>query len=432
MMTWEFPPFIAGGLGTACYGLARALLCKGIEIDLMLPTAYPAIFPLRNPDDVDSLQARPLSAEVIFPETFSEQTLATRLMWLGLSYESGAYGFSNRRLHHHMSERFHHLTSHTSPSDLLQVLIQSLQGDELLFKQVLAFTQMVYAHVAENDYDLIHAHDWLTYPAALLLQSRSHCPVIAHIHATEFDRAAGPGDHRIHEIEYAGLTLANRVISVSQYTKQMIVNRYAVDPNKVETVHNAYSMDEEEKKKHRIFKDPVVLFMGRITLQKGPDYFLKIAERVIKQFPRVRFLMAGTGDMFSRILQQGASLRLKDRFLCLGFLGREEVKRLLDATDIYVMPSVSEPFGIAPLEAMASGAVAIISKHAGAAEILENVYKVDFWDIERTSDIILELLHHPSRRAALAKAGEHEVADIQWNEAADKIIQVYERVACST
>ncbi|MBW1712889.1 MAG: glycosyltransferase family 4 protein, partial [Deltaproteobacteria bacterium] len=216
------------------------------------------------------------------------------------------------------------------------------------------------------------------------------------------------------------------IIAVSGYTARMVINRYDILPDKIHIIHNAHSFEPQEThQRRRIFKGPLILFLGRVTLQKGPDYFLEVARRVLKAHPEARFVMAGVGDMFKKVLHASAASRLGPRFLFTEFLSRRQVEDLLEATDIFIMPSVSEPFGIVPLEAMARGAVAIISKQSGVAEVLHNAFKVDFWDIDQMAEVVVGLIEDKDRRQALALAGQEEVLRLKWDQAAEKIIDVY-------
>ena len=278
---------------------------------------------------------------------------------------------------------------------------------------------------ARLDYDIIHAHDWLTYPAGMMLKKLSGKPLVTHVHATEFDRAGGPGDPRIHHIEYLGLEYADRVITVSNYTAKTVAEKYCISRQKTKTVYNAYSVENSSNSNRRIFKEPVVLFMGRITLQKGPDYFLEVARRVLGQQKKVRFIMAGSGDMEREVLHKAAAMGLGTKFLFAGFLDRSGVQSMLACSDIFILPSVSEPFGIAPLEAMSQGAVAIISRTSGVAEVIENAYKIDFWDIDQMVAIIVELLKNPDRVKEMASRGRAEVAKLKWDETVRELLDIF-------
>ena len=263
----------------------------------------------------------------------------------------------------------------------------------------------------------------------MLAKKISQKPLVVHIHATEFDRSGGPGNERIHKIEYAGMTFADRVIAVSQYTAQMIMSRYKIDSGRIRIVHNAFTMQTEiDDKKQRIFKGPAILFLGRVTLQKGPDYFLEVADKVLKVHTSARFIVAGTGDMSRKLLRKSATLKLKNKFLFTGFLNRKQVEHILQASDIYVLPSVSEPFGIAPLEAMAYGVTSIISKQSGVSEVVNHAFKIDFWDTDRMAETINYLIENPDICQKMGQDGKQEVNFILWDEAAEKIRKVYSSV----
>ncbi len=432
MYSWEFPPLISGGLAMACYGMVKALLSQGIKIDLVLPTKEMVYFPLRQESDADTLPA--VFLDPILHSKFIEQkfeTLHEKLEYIGISSRPETY-FQLAEIRHFMSIRKEYWLSESVTNEeheLWNEMTAQLTGDEDLMKKVQEFTVRAERYAAVLSYDLIHAHDWLTYPAGMLSKRISGKPLIVHIHATEFDRAGGPGDERIHKIEHAGMMYADMVIAVSQYTAQMIMSRYRIDTGRIRIVHNAFSMpDDAIYAKRRLFKGPTILFLGRITIQKGPDYFLEIAERVLKVHPDARFIMAGTGDMARKLLRRSAELRLKTGFLFTGFLNRKQVERILRASDIYVLPSVSEPFGIAPLEAMAYGITAIISKQSGVAEVVNHAFKIDYWDVDLMADTINHLIEHPDACKKMGTEGKNEVNRIQWDDAANKIRALYSAV----
>ncbi|OGP12753.1 MAG: hypothetical protein A2053_02980 [Deltaproteobacteria bacterium GWA2_50_8] len=433
LLTWEFPPFISGGMGMACYGLIKALLSMGVEVDLVLPTTEDVYFPLRSVGDTETLPMDYLDpTQKNKPLPSRELALVERLRLVGLPVFPDSYATPALRqgFDKTMEEVIRSLQRGLA-RDLDSVRLSLESGGEI-FKKSQVFAGRLAQYARRLQCDVIHVHDWLTYPAGILLKVLMGRPLVAHMHATEFDRAGGVGDERIHHIEYAGLAAADRVIAVSQYTAQMIIDRYRTDPGKIRVVHNAFSISKMSEKKQRIFKEPLVLFLGRITLQKGPDYFVEVAKRVLAHRSDVRFVVAGSGDMFSKIIKGTAARRLKDRVLFTGFLNRDQVEEILTSTDIFVLPSVSEPFGIVPLEAMAYGAVAIISKQSGVSEVIHNAYRVDFWDIEKTAEIILDLLKDPKKRKEMARLGQEEVMKIEWDQAAKKMIQVYQQLTCST
>lgn len=412
MLTWEFPPVITGGLGMACYGMAKALLGHGVEVDLIMPAKQAVYFPLRKPEHADD-------PPLVFANPSEQAQLSScaadmkKLVGNPLSvYFSLGHGSG-------------HSYTHLRSSNPTKRVLEIISDKSYVFRQVQHFTDVAVDTASDLKFDIIHAHDWLTYPAGMILKKLTGRPLITHVHATEFDRAGGPGDGRIHDIEYMGMEYADKVIAVSDYTSKTVVEKYRTDPQKIAVVHNAYSMPNSRNNHRRIFKDPTVLFMGRITLQKGPDYFLEVARRVLQREKKVRFLMAGSGDMERQVLHRSAYLGLGTRFLVAGFLSRQEVEDILAATDIFVLPSVSEPFGIAPLEAMSHGAVAIVSKNSGVAEIIQNAYKVDFWDIDKMVDIIVDLIRNPAKLAEMSIKGRAEVAKLQWEDAAGKLLDVF-------
>ena len=430
MFTWEFPPLISGGLGMACYGMVKALLALGIKIDLVLPTKEMVYFPLRQESDVDTLP-------VVFMDTSLQTEYLTykftdvheRLEYIGISGRPESYlQLAELQEFTHLVDR-KQWSSEISASEERQVweeLTAHLIGDEDLIKKVQEYTLRAERFARALAFNLIHATHCLTYPSGMLAKKISGLPLVVHIHATEFDRAGGPGDERVHKIEHAGMIYADRVIAVSQYTAQMIMSRYRIDTAKIRIVHNAFTVSEDTAlAKKRIFKGPTVLFLGRITLQKGPDYFLEVADRVLKVHPQARFIMAGTGDMARKLLRSSASKRLQNKFLFTGFLNRDQVEEILRASDIYVLPSVSEPFGISPLEAMAFGITSIISKQSGVAEVVNNAFKIDYWDVNLMADTINHLIEHPEVCAKVGIEGMREVTRIHWNEAAEKIREIY-------
>ena len=430
MFTWEFPPLISGGLGMACYGMAKALLSQGIKIDLVLPTKELVYFPLREESDADTLPAvfiEPEKQKEYSMRTFS--TMHERLEYIGISAHPESY-FNLNEIKDYVTsiKKTSWLTETvtTKEHNIWKEMTAHLIGEEDLIRKVQEYTLRAHRFAESLDYDLIHAHDWLTYPSGILAKQISRKPLIVHIHATEFDRAGGPGDERINKIEHLGMTYADKVIAVSQYTAQMIMSRYRIDTAKIRIIHNAFTVSEATlHNKKRIFKGPTILYLGRVTLQKGPDYYLDMADKVLKVHPEARFILAGTGDMQRQILRRSAALRLKNRFLFTGFLNRKQVERILQAVDIYVLPSVSEPFGISPLEAMAYGITAIISKQSGVAEVVHNAFKIDYWDIDLWAETINHLLENPEECTKIGMEGRKEVQKIQWDEAADKIRQLY-------
>ena len=282
----------------------------------------------------------------------------------------------------------------------------------------------------KDDFDVIHAHDWLTYYAGIAAKELTGKPLVIHVHATSFDRGSVDNiDTRVFDIERKGMLMADRVVTVSNLTRNIVINRYGIDPGKVVTVHNAVDFSGRENLVvERGVKEKVVTFLGRITYQKGPEYFIEAAAKVLKRTKNVRFVMAGSGDMMNRCIRHAARLGISDRFHFTGFLRGMDVQKMFALSDVYIMPSISEPFGISPLEAMRTGVPSIISKQSGAAEVLKYAFKVDFWDVDAMADEIYALLSYPALADFSARAGYDEVNTLKWNGATAKLKQVYESV----
>lgn len=430
MLTWEFPPLISGGLGMACYGICKALLNMGNEIFMGLPTEKKVYFHLKGPEDTDNL--KPVFLDINERMSFESRGFSTveeKMLCLGISSAPETYfnpltaSLFESRLQSIMGSGF------IEKEEIINNLKISLMNDQQLFRKVKEYALRVKDYTRHIDFDIIHAHDWLTYPAAIFAKFDTCKSLVAHVHATEFDRCGGPGNEYIHKIEYAGLSLADKVVTVSNYTRDMIASRYMIDTSKIRVVHNAFHINGKRPKNSRISKKPVVLFLGRITLQKGPEYFLEAAKRVIEEIPDVRFIIAGTGDMMESLIHRAAYYRLSTNFLFAGFLSRAQVERILSSTDIFILPSVSEPFGIAPLEAMSYKAATIISRQSGVSEVIRNAYKINFWDIDKMSRAIIDLIKNPKKRKAMSRAGSKEVKKISWIKPASYIDKTYKEVA---
>lgn len=433
MLTWEFPPLIAGGLGMAVYGMVKHLLELNNEIYMILPTKYDVYFYLKNQEDLENL--KPIFINYDEKEVFDIEVKEKNISFyaaLGLSYLPETYFVSDDyyKFYEIFFER-EYTYSKILPFYVVKEIEETLESRGGLFAKVKDYTLRVNRIVQKIDFDIVHCHDWLTYPAGLLIKFKYNKKLVSHIHATEFDRAGNnPGDDRIHKVEYAGLTYAERVIAVSNYTANIIIYRYKIDTKKIRVIHNAFYLKNIDLKGEikKIIKRPVVLFLGRITLQKGPDYFLEVARKVLEKNKNVLFIMVGAGDMQRKIIHKSAYYKLKANFIFSSFLNRQQVEKILAMSDIFILPSVSEPFGIAPLEAMAAGLVAIISKQSGVAELVHNSYKVDFWDVDKMVEIIIDLLNNPDKMKEIGLKGAKEVTKINWLRVAKEINKVYEEL----
>ena len=425
MFGWEFPPHIAGGLGTACYGMTRGLARNGVEVVFVMPRAYgdedQRFVRVVNASDVETIGTR----DHEFSEELLEKDSLIHIDSNMLPYispeEYAAYHDECVR-----SGRTHEWTDVWKQ----RYTFSGKYGANLM--EEVARYAMVAAQVAkdlEGQFDVIHAHDWLTYFAGIAAKRVSGKPLVVHMHATEFDRSGENINRRVYAIEKAGMQAADRVIAVSELTRRIVIGKYGILADKVVTVHNAVRFGEsEEAAPERAVKDKVVTFLGRITYQKGPDYFVEAAAKVLQRVSDVRFVMAGSGDLMNHVVRRVAQLGIADRFHFTGFLKGGEVQRMFRLSDVYVMPSVSEPFGISPLEAMRSGVPVIISRQSGVAEVLDYAIKVNYWDVDALADAIYGLLTYPALGRMFASKGLEEVTGLKWTNAAAKIKTVYETV----
>jgi glycogen(starch) synthase len=425
MFGWEFPPHIAGGLGTACYGMTRGLARNGVEVIFVMPRAYgdedQRFARVVNASDVETIGTR--------DHEFSEELLE-KVSFIHIDSNMLPYISPEEYAAYH-DEFVRSGRTHEWTDVWRQRYTFSGKYGANLMEEVARYA-MVAAQVAkdlEGQFDVIHAHDWLTYFAGIAAKRVSGKPLVVHMHATEFDRSGENINRRVYAIEKAGMQAADRVIAVSELTRRIVIGKYGIPADKVVTVHNAVRFGEsEEAAPERAVKDKVVTFLGRITYQKGPDYFVEAAAKVLQRVPDVRFVMAGSGDLMNHVVRRVAQLGIADRFHFTGFLKGGEVQRMFRLSDVYVMPSVSEPFGISPLEAMRSGVPVIISRQSGVAEVLDYAIKVNYWDVDALADAIYGLLTYPALGRMFASKGLEEVTGLKWTNAAAKIKTVYETV----
>ena len=425
MFGWEFPPHIAGGLGTACYGMTRGLARNGVEVVFVMPRAYgdedQRFARVVNASDVETIGTR--------DHEFSEELLE-KVSFIHIDSNMLPYISPEEYAAYH-DEFVRSGRTHEWTDVWRQRYTFSGKYGANLMEEVARYA-MVAAQVAkdlEGQFDVIHAHDWLTYFAGIAAKRVSGKPLVVHMHATEFDRSGENINRRVYAIEKAGMQAADRVIAVSELTRRIVIGKYGIPADKVVTVHNAVRFGEsEEAAPERAVKDKVVTFLGRITYQKGPDYFVEAAAKVLQRVSDVRFVMAGSGDLMNHVVRRVAQLGIADRFHFTGFLKGGEVQRMFRLSDVYVMPSVSEPFGISPLEAMRSGVPVIISRQSGVAEVLDYAIKVNYWDVDALADAIYGLLTYPALGRMFASKGLKEVTGLKWTNAAAKIKTVYETV----
>lgn len=424
MFGWEFPPHIAGGLGTACYGIVKGLSHCGVSTMFVMPSAS---------GDEDQSAAQIINASdvpVQITDTMNVDDFLDKVQFVHIGTNMVPY-LDPAEFHTLVEEDRRRQVRDFSVHYGHTYKFSGKYGSNLM--EEVARYAMVGGTIAmthKDEFDVIHAHDWLTYMAGIAAKRLSGKPLVVHVHATSFDRSSDNNiDTRVYDIEKRGMEAADKVITVSDLTRNIVITKYGIDPSKVVTVHNAVDFSGRSNVNvERGVKDKVVTFLGRITFQKGPEYFIEAAAKVLKRCDNVRFVMAGSGDMMNRSIRQVARLGIPDRFHFTGFLRGKEVQEMFALSDVYVMPSVSEPFGISPLEAMRTGVPSVISKQSGAAEVLKYAFKVDFWDVDAMADEIYALLKYPALANFASKYGFDEVNTLKWNNAAVKIKNVYESV----
>lgn len=438
MLGWEFPPFISGGLGTACHGLTRGMSEIGTEVLFLLPkpvqTGFSSHVTLLTP-------ASRLGPGFAVYRMEGLENVTFRLIEAGLgmsSYQTPAQYAQQEAADPELAARrvsaleaagissFPEVSANVPGRAVAAAGGPHYNGD--MFAEVERYARLATQFALREHFDVIHAHDWMTYRAGIAVAALTGKPLIVHVHSTEFDRSGQHVEQRIYDIERQGMHMASRVIAVSYLTKNIITSRYGVPPERVQVVYNAIDFDGNgpTQSLSAIGRDEkLVLFLGRITMQKGPEYFLAAARKVLEVVDNVRFVMAGSGDMIRTSIELAAKMGIGHKVLFTGFLRGHDVERVFRMADLYVMPSVSEPFGIAPLEAMSNDVPVIISKQSGVSELVTHALKVDFWDVNEMANKIIAVLRHPSLQSTLRQHGRIEVGKLSWKDAARHCLDVY-------
>ena len=412
MFGWEFPPHILGGLGTASYGLTKGMHANGdMDITFVIPKPW---------GDEEKGFATILGANDV------------PVAWRDVSWDYVSNRIGNVmdpemyfKLRDHIYADFNYLRL----NDLGCIEFSGRYPDNLL-EEINNYSIVAGVIARTVECDIIHSHDWLTYPAGIHAKNITGKPLVIHVHATDFDRSRGNVNPTVFAIEKDGMENADHIICVSDLTRRTVIEKYGINPDKVTTVHNAVIPLDKEllELPRRTGREKVITFLGRITMQKGPEYFVEAAAKVLQKDKNVRFVMAGSGDMMDDMIKLAAKRGIADKFHFTGFLKGKEVYEMLRDSDVYVMPSVSEPFGISPLEAMEMGVPSIISKQSGCAEILNNVIKVDYWDIDAMADAMHSIISYPAMFETLKQKGIEEIHEITWEKAGRKVIDIYEKV----
>lgn len=412
MFGWEFPPHILGGLGTASYGLTKGMHnCGDMDITFVIPKPY---------GDEEKGFANIIGAN------------CTPVAWRDVNHDYVANRIGkvmDPQLYFNLRDHIYADFNYMRLNDLGCIEFSGRYPDNLL-EEINNYSIVAGVIARTVPCDIIHSHDWLTYPAGIHAKNVTGKPLVIHVHATDFDRSRGNVNPTVFGIEKDGMNNADHIITVSELTRRTVIDKYGISPDKVTTVHNAVIplSDELLNIPRREKKDKVITFLGRITMQKGPEYYVEAAAKVLQKTKNVRFVMAGSGDMMDAMIRLAAQRNIADRFHFTGFLRGKQVYEMLADSDVYVMPSVSEPFGISPLEAMEMGVPSIISKQSGCAEILTNVIKTDYWDVDAMADAMHALVSYPAFHDYLRQKGIEEIHGITWEKAGRKVIDIYNQV----
>lgn len=420
MFGWEFPPHISGGLGTACYGLTKGLANQGVEVLFVMPSASGD----EDQSSVNIINASdiPVTETVKNVNDFLEKVQFLRIGSNMVPYLDPVQFATlvKEQKESQIEDYKHHIGQ--------KYKFSGKYGTNLM-EEVARYAMVAGEIALKNDFDVIHAHDWLTYLAGVTAKKLTGKPLVVHIHATEFDRSGNDINTEVYQLEKLGMKEADMVIAVSNLTRNTVIYKYGIHPGKVVTVHNAVGFqDSSNMEISKGVEEKVVTFLGRVTFQKGPEYFIEAANKVLKRYPDVRFVMAGSGDLLNRSIRRVAKLGISTHFHFTGFLRGADVPKMFAYSDVYVMPSVSEPFGISPLEAMRANVPTIISKQSGVAEVLNHAIKVDFWDIDAMADAIYALLSYPAISQIAVRKGLDEVNSLKWDNAASQVKEVYSKI----
>ncbi len=398
MLGWELPPHNSGGLGVACYHLAKALALKGTSIDFVVPYAA-------KHENID----------------FMKVHSATQLSPLE-RYGMGAYDSS-------------FLLSKKDSEELGELKdVRSVQRH---------YTRFVERHVETNDtpYDAIHAHDWLTMEAGIRAKELTDAPLIVHVHSTEYDRSGGGhGNPIAREIEYQGLIMADRIIAVSEVTKSIIIAQYGIPADKIEVVYNAidpsslddgYSYDERTYRYLEGLKSEgytIISAITRLTIQKGLSNLLYAVAKASSKYNRIALLLAGDGEQRNELITLAAELGISDKVFFTGFVRGKQWRDAYSVSDIFVLSSISEPFGLTALEAAHHDTALILTKQSGVSEVLNSIFTYDFWDIDRLADQIVGIATSPALQSSLKNDVLREYARISWHDVADQLVDMYQTV----
>jgi len=419
MFGWEFPPNISGGLGTACYGLTKGLSSfDDVEVTFVVPK----VFGGEDKSSIDIIGASDVS---VINRNINFKEFSKSINYFEVNSKLVPYVDPEDYVRQ-TAYTVEGTTSSIEVDNQGRVKFTGKYGADLL-SEIARYALVANIIAQDNEFDVIHAHDWLAYPAGIAAKQASGKPLVIHVHATDFDRSGGTVNPNVYAIEKQGMDAADKIITVSNLTRNIVIEKYGINPEKVITVYNAVEPYQYEDTTPFIkgFDEKIVTFLGRITTQKGPEYFVEAASQVLQKMNNVRFVMAGSGDMMNKMIRRAAELKITDKFHFTGFLKGDDVFKMLRMSNVYIMPSVSEPFGISPLEAMQVGVPVIISNQSGVAEILSNAIKINYWDVDAMAEAIHGILKYPAMSKMLSRYGRKESYNLKWKDSAYKVKEIY-------
>lgn len=429
MFGWEFPPHISGGLGTACYEITRALSRHGAKITFVVPRAGTSATKSAVQAEIPAAKSyvklvAASESHLPYPPTADEFFKSLNIKHFDSILRPYLNDSEYLTILNTTTERAIERPNHTS------VIESTCHYGPNLMAEVARYSEVGEELALGEDFDLIHAHDWMTFLAAIRAKRATGKPLVVHVHSVEYDRSGDHLNQGIFDIEKLGLQEADHVIAVSHYTRNLILDQYGIAPDKITVIHNAVSRRNIGKVYHvaRHHNEKIVLFLGRVTSQKGPDFFVEAAARVLEKMSNVTFVMAGSGDMLPRMIERVGELRLGRHFHFTGFLSGHDVERMYAMSDLYVMPSVSEPFGLSPLEAMLYDVPVILSRQAGVNEVLPHALTVNFWDVDDIANKILAVLKYPVLTKELLRSGRKTLRHVRWEVAAARIQLLYNQL----
>lgn len=423
MLGWEFPPQISGGLGTACEGIVKGLTAfNDVHVLFVVPkTSVKRKNKSLEITDAEFFAQKIYSSSYYNPGTFTQIEIPSELLpydnpeeMKNMKHFSGEDIFPNKKRVKLSNEK-----------DIEYQLRFTGGYGVNLFSEINKYSFVIQELAKRESFDIIHSHDWITFPAGVRAREISGKPLVVHVHSTDFDRSGELVNPTIFEIERNGFLSADRIITVSNRVKRMLIEKYGIPPQKITTVYNAVEQASTQKIHRQKHTEKIVTFMGRITFQKGPGYFLEVAEKILRRMKNVHFVMAGNGDLMTKMVGQSVKLGISNKFSFTGFLKGSETKRLLAMSDVFIMPSYSEPFGITPLEAMQAGVPVIISLQSGVSEILRNVVKADFWDTDAMADAVHSIISRKPLAKVMAMEGWQEVSNLSWSNTSGTIRDIY-------